>query len=169
MSEVSLSDSECFSTVIGKRALKKDVLSSGIPIYSANVKKPFGYVRKSNIEDFSKPALLWGIDGIFDWNYISPYAEFATTDHCGVLYVQHPKLDPLYIYYILRNTKDQYGFDRTYRASLKNIQDNITVTIPILDDGSFDMDAQQELAIKYQKLDQLRKTTIEQLGSLLAG
>ena len=58
--EVSLADSNLFTLAIGKRVLKKDIVSEGIPVYSANVSAPFGYLPESNVTDFSCPALLMG-------------------------------------------------------------------------------------------------------------
>ncbi len=168
MKEVSLSDNDLFSMFIGKRLLKKDMRTSGIPVYSASIETTFGYVSQSNIDDFSKPALLWGIDWIFNWKLIPSNIEFATTDHCGVLHIKHADLDSKYIYYALNATKNQYGFDRTYRASLKNIRDTVTVFVPVREDGLFDVATQANLARKYQQLEGLRRTAIEQLGSLLA-
>ena len=48
-----------FELSIGKRLLKKDMMSEGIPAYSANVSKPFGYVAASDLTGFTRPALLW--------------------------------------------------------------------------------------------------------------
>lgn len=160
---VEISNSEYFSTSIGKRLLKKNMQSFGIPVYSANVEKPFGYTNTSNIVDFSQPALLWGIDWIYNWNYLQAGVNFATTDHCGLLRVLHPKLDPKYVYYALKTTQTQYGFDRTYRASLQNIRDVVTIQVPILSDGSFDFISQTKLANKYEKILTLQNRILEQI------
>jgi hypothetical protein len=166
--EVSLSDTDCFSLFIGRRLLKQDMLRSGIPVYSANVEIPFGYVKKSNIKDFSRPALLWGIDWIYNWAYIPPHTDFATTDHCGVVWIKRADIDPKYVFYALKTTKDQYGFDRIFRASLKNVQDVVSLQIPVLEDGSFDMKAQIELANRYEKLNQMKRIMIDNLSSMLS-
>lgn len=61
---LSLSDTEKFSVAIGKRVLDKELASNGtIPVYSANVTAPFGFIDKLLITDFSAPSVLWGIDG----------------------------------------------------------------------------------------------------------
>lgn len=150
--EVSLDDPELFTIKIGKRVLKKDVLKDGIPVYSANVIKPFGYIKKSNLTDFSQPALLWGIDGIFDWNYIPEGNKFATTDHCGILYVKHKNILPKYVYFILKASRERYGFDRTYRASMENIRDVVQIEIPINKKGEFDLKEQEKICLKYETL-----------------
>jgi len=163
--EEHLGNNELFDISIGKRVLKKDVLSSGIPIYSANIHEPFGFMRESILSDFSVPSLLWGIDGIFDWNLISESKPFMPTDHCGVLRVKHPKIFPQYIYYILRATKERYGFDRIYRASLTNIKE-VSVRLPSLND-QYDLDIQIEIANKYKKVDHIKKVIVETLSHII--
>lgn len=49
-----------------KRVLNKQLSPDAeVPVYSANVKEPFGYIDDLLITDFSVPSILWGIDG--DW------------------------------------------------------------------------------------------------------
>ena len=69
---------------IGKRILKRELLNinGNIPIYSANVFKPIGYHKSSNIDDFDFNCVIWGIDGNFEFNYIKkkvPLLEQLTT------------------------------------------------------------------------------------------
>jgi len=68
--EISLANNKYFDISIGKRVIKKEVYKSKgkIPVYSANVFKPFGFLVESNIDDFSHNYLLWGIDGNFEYN-----------------------------------------------------------------------------------------------------
>lgn len=163
---IELSDSKIFEMEIGNRVLKKDIQQTGITTYSANPNIPFGYIEKSNLTDFSKPSLLWGIDGVFDWNYIEQDIEFATTDHCGRLIIKNDSLLPKYIYYALKSTKEQYGFDRTYRASLNNMSDVVQVEVPINKDGKFDINTQMIIADQYEKIENVKKNIIEQLKLL---
>ena len=53
-----------------KRVLKKDLpqLNGDIPLYSANVFQPFGFVKESTIDSFDYNYVLWGIDGEFEFN-----------------------------------------------------------------------------------------------------
>lgn len=102
---VQLSDDAYFTLSIGNRVLKKDIVDSGIPVFSANVNKPFGYVEVTNIDFFDSPSILWGIDGIFDYSFIEEGIEFATTDHCGLLRIEEQKIYPKYIFHMLRASK----------------------------------------------------------------
>ncbi|GGB46272.1 hypothetical protein GCM10011409_24790 [Lentibacillus populi] len=163
---VALSDEKLFSLAIGKRVLKREIIDEGVPVYSANVFEPFGFVKKSSNVDFSTPSLIWGIDGIFDWNYLPQDYPFYPTDHCGVLKILEPTILPEYLLYALRATKEIYGFDRTYRASLKNIKENVTVDIPITSNGEFDTVKQQEVIQKYKKNEMIRTTLCSQLEKM---
>lgn len=149
---VSLGDEKYFSIMIGKRVLKKDILEKGIPIYSSNVKIPFGYASKSNLNNFDKDSILWGIDGNFIWNLIPKNKIFASTDHCGRLQILNESILPEYVYYTLIESASSYGFNRSYRASLNNIKE-VTFSIPILEDGKFDVIAQKEMISRYKKIE----------------
>ena len=160
-------DSEAFELYVGKRRLKKDMVEEGIPVYSANPAEVFGYIpAKEAGRDFDRPALLWGIDGIFDWGYIPDRQPFVATDHCGVLRVVGEGILPRYLYHELRATKDSYGFDRTYRANLENIRSSVKVRIPTKSDGNFDMKAQQQIAAKYDRIQSAQNQLLQQLQAL---
>ena len=83
---LSLSDTDKFETSIGKRILNKQLVADGsVPVYSANVIEPFGYIDELLITDFSVPSVLWGIDGDWMTNYMPENIEFYPTDHCGFI------------------------------------------------------------------------------------
>lgn len=163
-----LSNNEYFKLSIGKRKLKKELkeLNGDIPLYSANVFEPFGYVSNSNIEDFSFPAILWGIDGNFELNYLKPNLKFATTDHCGTIHILNEKIVPQYILYSLYILKEDLSFDRNFRASLFNMR-NISVNVPIDSKGEFDVKKQYECIKKYQAILMKKGELKNQLAELI--
>ncbi len=115
-----LSDKTKFSLSIGKRVLDSELNPKGnIPVYSANVKKPFGFIDKEILKDYTNESVLWGIDG--DWlvSFMPKNTPFYPTDHCGVLRVNggEAKL----IAYILGDEGERAGFSRTLRASIERI------------------------------------------------
>lgn len=165
--EVSLADSDLFLLSIGNRLLKKDQLTQGIEVYSANVNKPFGYVKETKIDNFELSSLIWGIDGIFDWAYLPENKVFEITDHCGRLQIINNKIFPKYVYYFLKSTKDQYGFDRTFRASLTNIKENVIIELPIDVDGKYDYQKQVDISEKYERVFSFKnKVVSDLLGTL---
>lgn len=125
-----LSDDSIFEVSIGKRVLKNEFIENGkIPVYSANVIQPFGSIDKLLIKDFSKPSVLWGIDGDWMVNYIPENIPFYPTDHCGVLRVKDDSVNEKYLAFILEKEGKAYEFSRTKRASIDRIQ-GIKITVP---------------------------------------
>ena len=160
-------NSVAFELYVGRRRLKKNMVDEGIPVYSANPTEVFGFIPVRDLGmEFDRPALLWGIDGTFDWGYVPEGQPFVATDHCGVLYVAGENILPRYLYHELRATKDSYGFDRTYRANLENMQASVKVRIPTKTDGSFDLDAQQQIVAKYDRIQTMQIQLIQQLEAL---
>ena len=128
-----LSNNNVFYLTIGRRVLNSELIKNGrIPVYSANVNMPFGYVNDSNdniLNDFSLPSVLWGIDGDWMVNYISSNIPFYPTDHCGVLRVLTNEISPKYLSFIFNKLGKQQGFCRTLRASIDRIS-GLSVELP---------------------------------------
>lgn len=164
---LSLGDAAYFRLSIGERVLRKDHVESGVPVYSANARTPFGSVAQSNLLDFTSPSLLWGIDGVFDWNLIPADVEFATTDHCGRLQLLSEKLDPEYVYWYLRSTRERYGFDRVFRASLRNMKADVRVTVPADSNGEPSIVRQKELAEEFRLRESARSSAVAALRDVL--
>ncbi len=164
---ISLSDHEVCELSIGTRVLRSQDAGSGIPVYSANVHVPFGHVSEPNILGFDRPSLIWGIDGIFDWNLIPADQPFATTDHCGRLQIKRSDLDEEYIYYALRASRSAYGFDRVFRASLRNVAASVEVVVPTNDAGQFSMERQKKLATTHRHIERTKLAALAALEDVL--
>jgi len=100
-----------------------------IPVYSANVKEPFGKINDLLIKDFSIPSVLWGIDGDWMVNFIPSDIEFYPTDHCGVLRVKDDEVSPKYLAYLLEIEGKKVNFSRSLRASIDRIA-SISIVVP---------------------------------------
>lgn len=160
---ISLSNKKYFELFIGKRVTRKELQGiddAFIPIYSANVFKPMGYHNSSNIEDFNFNKVIWGIDGNFEFNTIEHGTPFRTTDHCGTIKILNNHILPKYLMSELESKKHLYGFDRELRASLKNMK-NIEIALPILDDGSFDIEYQEDRIKKFNVLNDLKNEILK--------
>jgi len=128
---LKLSD-DFFNVSIGKRVIGADLIEKGtIPIYSANVFVPFGYIDKYLIEDFSVPSVLWGIDGDWQVNYMPANKPFYPTDHCGVLRIKSNEILPKYLAWVLHKEGIVQNFSRTLRASIDRIK-GMTIKVPPL-------------------------------------
>ena len=156
---LSLSDPEKFSVSIGKRVLDKELVPDGsIPVYSANVKEPFGFIDKLLVTDFSVPSVLWGIDGDWMTSYMPENKAFYPTDHCGVLRCKIPGVNPRYLVHILEVEGKKMGFSRSYRASIDRVQ-GISFTVP-------DIMLQNEAVKKVADLEAAIKAAEEKLSGL---
>lgn len=156
-----------FQLSIGKRVLKRDITNMGFPTYSANPNSIFGYVESSNISDFSKDSIIWGIDGVFDFGYIAKDTPFAMTDHCGRIQINDKNILPEFVYFQLKESKEMYGFNRVYRASLRNII-NVSINVPINEtNGEYDIKAQEVLLEKYKKIETIKRTLIDSLKKIV--
>ena len=143
---MSLADSDKFNVSIGKRVLNKQLSPEAkIPVYSANVKEPFGYIDDLLITDFSVPSVLWGIDGDWMTSYMPENEKFFPTDHCGVIRCKTKNVNPRYLAHILEKEGKRLGFSRSYRASIDRVE-NITISVA-------DKDLQDETISKIQKID----------------
>lgn len=154
---ITLGNEDFFSLQIGKRVLKKDLINSNgtIPLYSANVSEPIGYLNKSNLNRFSHDYILWGIDGNFEVNSMSRGIEFATTDHCGTIEIINESINYMYLIYQLNIIKSKYGFDRSLRPSLTKMKE-VMIKFPVKENGELDYDKQKELAEKFIKVNNLK-------------
>ena len=168
---LSLSDTDKFETSIGKRILNKQLVADGsVPVYSANVIEPFGYIDELLITDFSVPSVLWGIDGDWMTNYMPENTEFYPTDHCGVLRCKTPEVNPRYMVHILDVEGKKMGFSRAYRASIDRVQ-GITFSVPerSVQDKTIEkiIEIEKQIREAEKKLDALNGKTAEIVRSYL--
>lgn len=156
---LTLSDNSSFFVSIGKRVLNSELLPNGtIPVYSANVKEPFGYIDKLLIDDFSVDSVLWGIDGDWMVSYMPNGTPFYPTDHCGVLRILTDRVNPRYMARILEEEGRKMGFSRSYRASIDRVQ-GISFSVP-------DIDVQNKAMEEVLHLEKLIKEAEESLKAL---
>lgn len=152
--KLSLANSEKFDVIIGQRVLKSELVKNGsVPVYSANVFEPFGYVDELLITDFSRDSVLWGIDG--DWlvNCIPKDNQFYPTDHCGVLRCKTDEVNPKYLAHVLESEGRKMGFSRAYRASIDRVQ-GISFYVP---DITKQNEAAQKIALLEAKIAEAEK------------
>lgn len=128
---LGLNNDEVFEVAIGKRVLKNEINKDGkgIPVYSANVHQPFGYIEKELLKDFDTPSILWGIDGDWMTNYIPAKQPFYPTDHSGVLRIKNDKVHPKYMVWALLKEGERVRFSRSNRASMDSIK-GLSISVP---------------------------------------
>lgn len=137
---ISLNRADLFEISIGRRVLKSEIVKDGVyDVYSANVFEPFGKTRHSVLDDFSKPSVLWGIDGDWMVNYQKAEKPFNPTDHCGVIRVlDETVVNPRYLVWPLLKAGETERFSRSNRASTERVK-ALSIMLP-------DIDTQNEVA-----------------------
>lgn len=156
-----------FSVTIGKRVVAKELVNNGnVPVYSANVVEPFGYIDKLLIADFSLLSVLWGIDGDWMTTYMPADTLFYPTDHCGVLRCHMNIIHPKYLAHVLDIQGKKIGFSRNLRASIDRIE-GIKITVPSAEEQekiiSQIITLEQRIAEAEKKLVSLNGKTSEKL------
>lgn len=139
-----------FEISIGKRVVEEELDDSGIPVYSANVNEPVGTINRELLKDFSRPSVLWGIDGDWMVNCVREGVPFYPTDHCGVMRIKSDKILPEYMALALQVEGKYERFSRSIRASSQRIK-GLSVQIP-------DKSVQEKVVKDIQSVDeQIRK------------
>lgn len=126
-----LDDENKFELSIGRRVLKNEIVNDGkYEVLSANVFEPFGKTEHSVLTDFTKPSILWGIDGDWMVGYREENSLFNPTDHCGVIRVLDQKdIIPRYLVYPLLKAGEVERFSRAKRASTERIK-SLAIKVP---------------------------------------
>lgn len=145
---IKLSNADIFDISIGKRVTASEIekTEKGMPVYSANVFEPFGYINKDLLKTFDRSSVIWGIDGDWMVNYIKENKPFYPTDHCGVLRVKGNGINPRYFTLLLEKAGQEVHFSRNHRASINRIK-GLSVNVP-------DKKIQNEMVNKIEKLEQ---------------
>ncbi|MDQ9093682.1 hypothetical protein RC083_19100 [Pseudoalteromonas haloplanktis] len=129
-----LGDESCFELAIGKRVVKKElnIQNKGLPVFSANVMEPIGFINKELVSSFDKDTVAWGIDGDWMVNHFASGFKFYPTDHCGYLRIKTDELLPKYVQWALLKEGEIQRFSRANRASLDSIR-TLEIKAPALD------------------------------------
>jgi len=162
---VLLGDDSLFSLSIGKRVLKKDIYQkrTGVPLFSANIRKPFGFVDAANAGNLPHGGALWSIDSDFDCRGVSPGEKYSITDHCGQLRMRTNEIDPEYLARQIRTAGLDFGFNRDFRPSLE-VMATLEVDLPVRANGAFDINLMKAWTAYMEDLDRKR----EDLEKLMA-
>lgn len=160
---LKLGDEELFSLRIGKRVLKKEVFQkkSGFILYSANIRKPFGYVPVQNAGGLKHGGALWSLDSDFDCRGVPPGEPYSITDHCGQVTLLVDTIDPHYLAREIRKAGLEMGFSRDFRPSLELMID-LEIDIPLDAAGNYDLKLMQEWTDFYEDF-QRRKHSLNSI------
>lgn len=178
--DIKLTDNRYFEILSGSLGMKKNeygVLDSkskqDIPIYTATL-DPVAYFKKGILpkkphEASDKdPHISFASDGdgTAGTNIVYHTSPYYINTSRLAFRVLDKKIRPEYIFFAIQNIKKIYGFDYKHKATLKNI-DKITIKMPIDSHGIFDVDIQNEIAMKHKLIKELKNEMFTQTKKIL--
>lgn len=165
--KAKLGDKSIFELKIGKRVLDSELHAQGkIPVYSANVLKPFGFINKELLENYDKESVLWGIDGDWMVGFMPKNTPFYPTDHCGVLSVKEDKGKAKIVQFALENEGAKFGFSRTLRASIERVE-GLKISLPPLKEQEKISSCIENLETQILNLNQILKESQNKKAEIL--
>ncbi len=164
--------SEIFTTIKGLAKYTKKYGQSHkgkYPVYSASNIAPL-----TNIDtfDYDGKYLTWATNGFA--GYIKVLDEkFSANGDRGILIPKLNSIDIDYIKFILepilrilaKGRKGDKGSDE-FTKVYPSMVEKVTINIPILSNGDFDLKKQQEIADKYKKIEQIKFSIEEELDKI---
>ncbi len=153
------------------RVISKDYLHKNYgeyPVYSSNTKDygVFGYI---NSYDFDCEGISWTTDGIYAGTTFYRNGKFSITNVCGLMTLKDEFKNKLFLPYlneIIDFRKIATGTDNKKVMTNVVLNSNISLKIPINSKGEFDLDAQKEIAEKYRKIEQIKKSISAELEKI---
>lgn len=143
--------------------------SGGYPVYSADNDKPLGYM---NSYDYDGDFLTISINGIA--GKITIFSEKFSANADRVVCIPREEVDITYVRHvaepILRNSikgrKGDLGKNEFSKLTPNMIKKSL-IPIPVLEDETFDLEAQKQLALKYQQIEDIKRNLYEKVKNLL--
>lgn len=140
-----------FEPVKGKDKYTREYVRNNpgdYPLYSSQTTNngEFGYI---NTYDFDEKCLTWTTDGIYAGTLFIRNGKFSMTTHCGALLLKDEyknSIDINYIYVQLKNELRSYALGVGNKRVTETVIKNVTVKIPVNDDGSYNLDRQIDMA-----------------------
>ena len=136
-----------------------------IPLFSANIRKAFGYVHSANAGGLESGGVLWSIDSDFDCRRVSSGEVYAITDHCGQLKLLDDTIDPGFLAHQILLAGKEVGFNREFRPSLQ-VMKTLEINLPIKSDGSFDTEIMRLWSDYRESIDFFKQNLKESLSDI---
>jgi len=141
-----------------------------IPVYSASKDEnavDYGYVKDciDGIKYFEN-CLTWNIDGSIGKIFFRR-GKFSLSEKVIplILREKYRNCDQIYLKYTIENELASKNFGFTNKAGKSKIQ-NIQIKIPVDSKGSFDLQKQKEIAEKYYKIEEIKKSIKAELEKI---
>lgn len=130
------------------------------PVYSSQTSSA-GEIGKIDTYDYEEECFTWTTDGIWAGTVFYRNGKFSITTHCGILKLKekyNKKVDFEYLLFVLNQTlpKNTLGEWANKRLGIRRMGE-ISIEIPIKENGEFDLSKQKDIAEKYKKIEQIKK------------
>jgi type I restriction-modification system DNA methylase subunit len=137
------------------------------PLYSSQTTSD-GIIGLVDTFDLDCSCLTWTTDGIHAGTTFIRNGKFSMTTHCGALIIKinTETLSLEYLYSYLKDNLKNYAIGEQNKRVTTDIIKNIQVPIPVVLSGEFDLEAQQEIASKYQKIEQIKQGISAELDKI---
>jgi len=161
--EVKKGDSKYTKAYIDKN-------KGGYPVYSSQTVN-LGEIGGINTYDYDEECLTWTTDGTYVGTVFYRNNKFSITTHAGLLKIKNEFINDLsysFLKFALNKILPKYKIGegsnkRLGTGAIKNIQ----IQIPITQNGKFNLKAQQEIAQKYQKVEEMKSELKNQVDIIL--
>lgn len=167
---------ELFTPKNGNSKYTKEYCKShrgNIPLYSGNTEGVFDMV---DLHDYDGKYLTWAKDGLAGY-MMYHNGKFALTGHRGILMPTNKckDIDLSYIKFVLEpifraNKKGREGdLGKNEYTTLNSVmikKMKYTIPVPIKEDGSYDLEKQKELALKYERIEVIKKELSDKILEL---
>ena len=138
------------------------------PLYSSQTIN-YGIIGNINSYDYDCKCITWTTDGIYAGTVFLRNGKFSMTTHCGALILKSAftnVIDLDYIYtFLSENLKNYAKGDQNKRVTVDIIK-NIQIKIPITATGEFDLQKQKEIAEKYRKIEEIKRSIKAELEKI---
>ncbi len=139
------------------------------PVYSGSNIAPIIFI---DTYDYDGEYLSWVVDGFAGYMKVLT-GKFSATGHKGIMTLKDSNIDLDYVKFILepilrelaKGRKGDNGASE-YTNVAPKVVENAVIKIPILFDGSFDIETQKEIAKKYIMIEQIKILIEEELEKI---
>jgi restriction endonuclease S subunit len=121
-----------------------------------------GEIGKIDTYDYEEECFTWTTDGVLAGTVFYRNGKFSITTHCGILKLKEEykkKVDFEYLRFILNLTlpseKSTLGEWANKRLGIERMGE-ISIDLPIKENGKYDLNAQKEIADKFKKIEQIK-------------
>ena len=145
-----------------------DIHNGVYPVYSSKTDGD-GVFASIDTYDYDGEYLTWSTDGYAGIPFYRK-GKFSCTDHCGILKpLKNFPYEQISFEYLqtqlnFKNLRLGYGNQRVKVNQVKNA--NIKIKIPILKDGTFDLEKQKELAKLYKDVEKNKQVLLDKAEKL---